>query len=247
MRMASDYTPRLRIPVFRHSRLLAPRPAGFGAPANRSDFLQKLRCIGRLRLLARTNAEASQTSFVRLLSRCARKSGVLRKRCTRVTHHQLTRYAMSRRHHALRSMRCNPCTGSAPIRCALRPSRLQERNRHASDRRPRTGVTSLLTRRAAAFLFTSYTPRSGVCLILDCPHAAQRCASSPLTRRAAACVFTPHTPRSDAAQRRRAAACVFTSRTPRSGVCLHSSHAAERRASSLHTHRAAACVFTFEQ
>ena len=70
MRMASDYTPRLRIPVFRHSRLLAPRPAGFGAPSFISDFLQKLRCIGRLRLLARTNAEASQTSFVRLFVTC---------------------------------------------------------------------------------------------------------------------------------------------------------------------------------
>ena len=125
--------PRLKYPGSRHSPSPGSRPAGFGAPSFISDFLQKLRCIGRLRLLARTNAEASQTSFVRLLSRCARKSGVLRKRCTRVTHHQLTRYAMPLRKQALRSMRCNPCTGSAPIRCALRPSRLQERNRHASD------------------------------------------------------------------------------------------------------------------
>ena len=188
-----------------------------------------------MRLLAWTNAEAVTPSFVRLLSRCARKSGVLRKRCTRVTHHQLTRYAMPLRKQALRSMRCNPCTGSAPIRCALRPSRLQERNRHASDRRPRTGVTSLLTRRAASFLFTSYMPRSGACPSLDFPHAAQRCASSPLTRRAAASDLTPHTPRSGVrlhfphpAQRhvpslitRRAAACVFTPHTPRSGVRLH--------------------------
>ena len=72
--------------------------------------------------------------------------------------------------------------------------------RHAAQRRiftfhtPRSGVSSLSTRCAAACDLTPHTPRSGV--RLHFPHPAQRHVPSLLTRRAAACVFTPHTPRS---------------------------------------------------
>ena len=75
MRMASDYTPRLRIPVFRHSRLLAPRPAGFGAPASISEFLQKHRQIGRLRLLAWANAEAAKEALFDFCPDAPEKAG----------------------------------------------------------------------------------------------------------------------------------------------------------------------------
>ena len=161
MRMASDYTPRLRIPVFRHSRLLAPRPAGFGAPSFISDFLQKLRCIGRLRLLARTNAEASQTSFVRLLSRCARK-----KRGAQETLHARN----SPPTHQIRDV-------AAPSRFAIHA--LQSVHRKRADpmcpsTQPTAGAKSPCERLTTAHRrdFTSHTPRSGVSL--DVLHAAQR-------------------------------------------------------------------------
>jgi len=129
----------------------------------------------------------------------------------------------------MRRTRADPvCPSTQPTAGARSPC-------GATDDRAAGGVTSLPTRRAAAYLhcrhaaqrriFTFHTPRSGV--------------SSLSTRRAAACDLTPHTPRSGVrlhlphpAQRhvpslltRRAAACVFTPHTPRSGVCLHFPHA----------------------
>jgi hypothetical protein len=40
---------------------------------------------------------------------------------------------MSWRQQAPRPIQCRSCTGSVPLRCVLRPSRLPERNRHAGD------------------------------------------------------------------------------------------------------------------
>jgi hypothetical protein len=54
-----------------------------------------------------------------------------RYRC--VTRRQLNRYAMSWWQQAPRPIQCRSCTGSVPLRCVLRPSRLPERNRHAGD------------------------------------------------------------------------------------------------------------------
>ena len=54
-----------------------------------------------------------------------------RWRC--VTRRQLTGYAMSWRQQTPRPLQCRSCTGSVPLRCVLRPSRLPERNRHAGD------------------------------------------------------------------------------------------------------------------
>ena len=54
-----------------------------------------------------------------------------RYRC--VTRRQLIRYAMSWCQQAPRPIQCRTCTGSVPLRCVLRPSRLPERNRHAGD------------------------------------------------------------------------------------------------------------------
>ena len=120
--------------------------------------------------------------------------------------------------HLLQVMRR---TRAAPVCPSTQPVAGAKSPCGAIDDRAAGGVTSLPTRRAAAYLHFL--------------HAAQQ-------RRAAACVFTPHTPRSGVR--------LHFPHAPRSGVRLHSSHAAQRHASSLaacvftfHTPRSGVCLF----
>ena len=161
MRMASDYTPRLRIPVFRHSRLLAPRPAGFGAPANRSDFF--------------TEAPVNRTLAPADLDQCRGRQGEF---CSTFVPMRPKKRGAQETLHARNSPPTHQIRDvAAPSRFATHP--LQSVHRKRADpmcpsTQPTAGAKSPCERLTTAHRrdFTSHTPRSGVSLHVL--HAAQR-------------------------------------------------------------------------